>query len=269
MAAEVNQAVEQAHRRGILTAASLMVGGHAAGEAVALARRLPRLRVGLHVVLVDGRPIAPVEQVPDLVDSEGRFHTNMVQAGIGFFLRPSLRRQLAIEIEAQFRAFVETGLALDHVNAHKHFHLHPTIAGLIMRIGQRYGLKAMRVPLEPAAVIGALEPQSDSASLIALASWAKLLRRLAHRQGILTPDCVFGLAWSGAMTVTRLKALMRHLSAGITEIYLHPATANAFPGAAAGYRYTEELAALTASEVKRAAQVSGARFCGFAEVGQA
>ena len=50
---EVNEAVEQAHREGILTAASLMVSAPAAADAVARAKRLPSLRVGLHLVLVE------------------------------------------------------------------------------------------------------------------------------------------------------------------------------------------------------------------------
>ncbi|NUO88439.1 MAG: ChbG/HpnK family deacetylase, partial [Cupriavidus sp.] len=50
----VNEAVELAHRDGVLNAASLMVGAPAAADAVARARRLPALRVGLHVVLADG-----------------------------------------------------------------------------------------------------------------------------------------------------------------------------------------------------------------------
>ena len=40
----------------------------------------------------------------------------------------SVKRQLRAEIEAQFAAFAATGLPFDHVNTHKHFHLHPTIA---------------------------------------------------------------------------------------------------------------------------------------------
>ena len=58
-AREINEAVEAAHRRGILTAASLMVSGPAAADAIARARRMPSLRVGLHVVLVEGRPVLP------------------------------------------------------------------------------------------------------------------------------------------------------------------------------------------------------------------
>ncbi len=55
----VNEAVERAHVDGILTAASLMVSGDAAADAVERARRLPKLGVGLHIVLVEGRPALP------------------------------------------------------------------------------------------------------------------------------------------------------------------------------------------------------------------
>src|SRR3984957_6371068 len=153
-AVEVNEAVERAHRDGILTAASLMVSGAAAADAVRRARAMPSLRVGLHLVLVEGKPVLPAVSVPDLVDAQGNFRTDMARAGAAMFFLPKVRRQLAAEIEAQFAAFAATGLALDHVNAHKHFHLHPTIAGLIVKIGKRHGVKGARVPLEPHAVLG-------------------------------------------------------------------------------------------------------------------
>ena len=51
---EINAAVLEAHLRGILTSASLMVAGAAAPEAVEISRANPSLAVGLHVVLVDG-----------------------------------------------------------------------------------------------------------------------------------------------------------------------------------------------------------------------
>src|SRR4051794_34141552 len=69
----VNDAVEQAHRQGILTSASLMVAAPAAGDAVARARRLPALKVGLHLVLTDGRPLLPARDIPALVGRDGNF----------------------------------------------------------------------------------------------------------------------------------------------------------------------------------------------------
>ncbi|HET8585835.1 MAG TPA: hopanoid biosynthesis-associated protein HpnK, partial [Casimicrobiaceae bacterium] len=126
-AREVNEAVELAHTKGILTAASLMMSGDAVDDAIARARRLPTLRVGLHLVLVDGKPVLPPAAIPALVDRDGRFPRDLVRAGVNLFLRPDARRQLAAEIAAQFDAFAATGLALDHVNAHHHFHLHPSV----------------------------------------------------------------------------------------------------------------------------------------------
>jgi hopanoid biosynthesis associated protein HpnK len=263
----VNEAVEQAHRHGILTAASLMVAGDAAQDAVERARRLPRLGVGLHVVLVEGRPMLPPEQVPGLVDASGRFRTDMVGAAIDMTFRPAVRRQLAAEIEAQFAAFAATGLPLDHVNAHKHFHLHPVIAAEIISTGRRYGMKAARAPVEPRAVLAAIEPgtppRRDPAAL-----WAQLVGRRFRRVGVDVPDQVFGLAWSGAMNTIRMRGLMAALPDGLSEIYTHPATDADWPDHAPGYDYAGELAALTDPAVIAAVQDEGITLARFADIAE-
>ncbi len=223
-----------------------MVAGAAAEDAIARARRLPRLRVGLHLVLVEGRPVLPPQRLPDVVDETGRFRSDLVRFGLNIFASASARRQIAAEIEAQFEAYRATGLALDHVNAHKHFHLHPTVAGQVIAIGRRYGLRGLRVPLEPDCVLAEIEPSVRRRPAYLTAPWAALLRRRARRAGLQVPDAVFGLAWSGAMTEPRFCGLLRHLPEGCTEIYMHPATSGGFAGNAPGYRYTDEFAALTA-----------------------
>src|ERR1700677_891065 len=94
----VNEAVEIAHRKGVLTAASLMVGAPAAADAIVRAHALPSLRVGLHLVLVEGRPSLPAAEVHLLVDADGGFRTDMAAAGARMFFHPGARRQLAAEI---------------------------------------------------------------------------------------------------------------------------------------------------------------------------
>src|SRR5262245_32508336 len=254
LAPEVNEAVETAHQHGILTAASLMVAGPAAQDAIARARRLPRLRVGLHIVLVEGSPKLPPERVPDLVDARGHFRTDMARLGLAIATRRAVRQQVRAEIEAQFEAFRASGLALDHVNAHKHFHLHPMIASEIIAVGARYGMRGLRVPREPTSVLSIIEPRAARAPAWVTAPWAGLLAWRARQAGLQVPDAVFGLAWSGAMTTARLLGLLQHLPEGRSEVYLHPATADDFPGHAPGYRYAEELAALTAPDVTAAAR---------------
>jgi hopanoid biosynthesis associated protein HpnK len=263
-AREVNDAVLDSHQNGILTAASLMVGAPYAADAVARAKALPSLRVGLHLVLVEGKPLLLPSQVPDLIDASGNFRTDMARAGAAMFFRSSVKRQLAEEIAAQFQAFRATGLSLDHVNAHKHFHLHPTIAALMLAIGRDFGLKAARVPLEPAAVLARIEPRKASAVTAITQPFARALRRRFARAGIASPDAVFGLAWSGAMTAPRLKGILDHLPDGLSEIYLHPATGD-YPGSAPGYRYREEHAALLDSAVIAATRRGDIRLGGFSD----
>ncbi len=244
-ALEVNEAVERAHREGILTCASLMVSGSAAADAVARAKAMPSLAIGLHLVLVEGRPILPLSQVPALVGPDGNFRNDMVRASFGMAFLPSVKRQLASEIEAQFEAFAATGLKLDHVNAHKHFHLHPTIGRLVVEIGRRYGMDGVRAPCEPLSVLRRIEPVAAGGEIERFCG--NRLKDRLWASGIWSPDHVFGLCWSGSMNTRRVAGLIEHLPEGVSEIYLHPAT-SAYAGSTPGYRYVEEFGALMAPE---------------------
>ena len=229
-----------------------MVGGNAASDAVARARRLPELRVGLHLVLVDGCPILPDVKVPGLVRGRATFDPNMARAGIRFFLLSRVRRQLEAEIRAQFAAFCATGLPLDHVNAHKHMHLHPCVAGLIIEVGREFGLKAVRVPYEPVAVLRRAFPGERYRSPL-YDFWTKVLQRRLRRAGLRANDHVFGLAWSGGMVEERILPLIAHLPEGISEIYFHPAieSSPSLVAAMPGYRHAEEFATLISPMVRR------------------
>jgi hopanoid biosynthesis associated protein HpnK len=268
LAPEVNAAVETAHCNGILTAASLMIGAPAAADAVDRARRMRSLRVGLHIVLTEGSPVSPPSRLPDLVDKSGRFRGDMARSSVRIFVDPTVRRQVADEIAAQFEAFVATGLRLDHVDCHKHWHLHPTISGLILDIGQRYGMTALRIPYEPVRVLRLIDKQTSSRLSWVTSTCAALLKARVQRRHLFAADRVFGLAWSGAMTEARVAGLLAHLPDGLTEIYFHPATSNSFPGAAPGYRYTDELAALVAPEIVLAARGRDIRLVGYSDLAE-
>jgi chitin disaccharide deacetylase len=249
----------------VLSAASLMVGAPAAADAVARARKLPNLRVGLHIVLVEGEPLTERARIAGLIDRGGRLRNDLARYGTEIAALPSLRRQIATEIAAQFEAYRATGLPLDHVDAHRHFHLHPAIAASIMTIGPRYGMRALRIPLEPWRIVASIDPQTQR-QLRLTAPWAAWLRTRARRAGLLTADAVFGLAWSGAMTTPRLAALIDRLPPGVVEIYCHPAVTDGFAGAAPGYRYAEEFAALCDAACVAAVRRSGYALGGYGDV---
>lgn len=248
LAEEINEAVEIAHRRGILSAASLMVAGPAAADAVRRARSLPKLRVGLHLVLLEERPVLPPELISGLVDRSGRMRRDLVRLAFELVRSERLQLQMRDEIEAQFAAFLGTGLRLDHVDVHKHYHLHPVVGRLVVAGARRFGATALRVPIEPRSAVRRVEVEKTRARPVFACS-AALLRSRVRRAGLLAADAVFGLTWSGAFTADRLRGLLRVLPAGAVEIYMHPATQDRFPGSAPGYRYSEELEALCAADV--------------------
>lgn len=254
----INEAVERAHRDGVLTSASLMVTAPAAADAIARAKRMPGLAVGLHLVLVQGRPALPPRQITALVGNGDEFLNSPTKAGLRYFFRPGARAALAAEIRAQFEAFRATGLPLDHVDGHTHLHIHPTIFSLLLAIGRDYGVKAMRVPYErPLASYRAAGRGAvlRLATGTALKPWAARMRVRLTRAGIVSNDAIVGLYDTGAMTEP---LVLRHLENlrgdAVTEFYFHPAMrrTDALAKCMPDYRHVEEFEALTSACVRDA-----------------
>jgi hypothetical protein len=136
----------------------------------------------------------------------------------------------------------------------------------MLRIGRRYGMTASRAPIEPRAVLAAVEPRAARPPNYLTEPWARMVRSRYRRAGVAVADQVFGLAWSGAMTQDRVAGIVRHLPEGLSELYLHPATRGGFDGAAEGYDYVGELAALLAPDTRAAIAERGARLGGFSDI---
>ncbi|HJQ84076.1 MAG TPA: ChbG/HpnK family deacetylase, partial [Candidatus Binatia bacterium] len=180
-ATEVNAGIVRAHRDGILGSTSLMVTGDACAEAVRLARECPRLAVGLHLVLVQGRPAAPAAAIPSLVAPGGDFRRAPVASGLRFAwtaLFRAGRAQLEREIEAQLDAFAATGLRLAHVDGHLNMHLHPMVLPILIALAPRYGIRAMRLSRESLAAAlrhdrrRLLRKTAEGTAFRVLAAWA-------------------------------------------------------------------------------------------------
>jgi chitin disaccharide deacetylase len=271
LAVPVNEAVERGHVTGILTSASLMVTGAAAADAVERARRLPRLGVGLHLVLIDGRPALPPEQIPDLVGADGRFPSDPYRMGVRIFLSRRARSQAAAEIRAQLTAFRQTGLGLDHVDGHHHFHLHPTVQAILVRLAPEFGISAIRVPHEPVLARphrAAGERMRVWLAGLPLRGRTSAMKRRLSRAGIRFSDAILGLADSGRLDPARMRQLLAALPEGITELYVHPATrrwgaVDALPDT---YRPEAELAALVDPEIRAAVDRCGAVLATFGDL---
>jgi len=221
----INEAVVRAHREGILTAASLMVNGEAADEAVELARQNPRLGVGLHVSLVRGTSALTPGEIPGLVDAKGNFGNHPAGTGLRYFFRKDLRPQLEREIQVQFGKFRSTGLPLDHVNGHLHFHLHPVVFGILMNHARDQGITGFRLTrdffrLNLRLASGHFFYRVSHALLFSLL--APRARRILRRLGIKHTSAVFGLLQNGRVDEDYVTRLIPRLRTGDSELYSHP-----------------------------------------------
>jgi hopanoid biosynthesis associated protein HpnK len=257
-ASEVNAAVVRAHRDGILTSTSLMVTGDAAADAAALARENPRLAVGLHLVLVQGRPAARPAEIPSLVARDGGFRDAPVASGIRLawtWLSRAGRAELVREIEAQLTAFERTGLGLAHVDGHLNMHLHPMVLPILLELAPRHGIRAVRLSREDLRAALRHDRRHAARKTVEAAVFHVLAAIAAPRlraAGIVFADRVYGMHQTGHVDEAYLLHVLRTLSPGLSELYCHPATgpSTALAPYQRGYDPAAELAALTSARVR-------------------
>src|SRR5215471_14962749 len=119
----VNRAIAEAHHKGVVTSATLMANSQAFTEAVSLAKSNPKLSLGCHVVLVDGAPVTPPDKIPTLLSSNGSA-AQLRDGLVGFAWAAQrghvLEAEIAAEIAAQIGKIQAAGVAITHVDSHKH-----------------------------------------------------------------------------------------------------------------------------------------------------
>lgn len=255
MSHEVNAGILLAHTEGLLTSASLMVNGDAVEEAIDLVRRHPSLEVGLHLVLIQGRATLSPALIPRLVDAQGSFGTSPFPLGMRYFFNRQIRPEIEAEVRAQIEKFLAFGLPLSHVNGHLHFHLHPTVLRILLKLSREYPIKSMRLTHDRFWVNVRFDRRNFASKAVHYLIFA-LLSRYARgrldREGIAYADRVYGLLQTGKVDERYLLYLLDHLEDATSEIYFHPAIGGFelqrkfMPG----YRHKEELSALISQTVK-------------------
>ncbi len=235
----VNRAILEAHERGVVTSATLMANGREFEDAVRRAGGAPRLSIGCHIVLADGLPILSASQVPSLMDSPDSNDSRFREAGFreaGFrdtwssFAWAAIRRRLVpeeIEAEAiaQIRRLQSAGIAVSHLDTHKHTHLFPHVLQPLLRAAAACGVRALRNPFGPvqwgllARWPGLCRRWLASATL---QGWAQQFKRAVRDAGILAPDGTLGVVATGALDERLFAWIVQHIPEGTWEFVCHP-----------------------------------------------
>jgi len=221
--ATVNAAVEQWHRTGALMRAGLMVNEPGVEEAVEIARRNPKLRVGLHLTLCDG-----------CASDGSAMGASPAMAGLRFAFFPGARTWLRSEIAAQFAKFAQLGFAPVYWDGHMHMHLHPLVLAFTIPVATAHGFRFTRLVREPGGRESARGILPRVFSILSAHAAKKL-----GAAGIGFADAVFGLRKSGRMDLGEVRLAAECARTRVTEIYFHP-------GAEAVLKDPAEVAAIVA-----------------------
>lgn len=225
LSSSVNQAIIEAHEKGILTSTSLMVSGLACLEAIELAKQHPQLGVGLHLVLVCGQSVLPPRMIPHLVNAQGNFIDDPVQAGLTYQFNAKARRELFLEIRAQLEKFQQTGLPLSHLDGHLHLHVHPVVLNILKELASEFQIPFIRLPQEELSLNLAIDSRNRWRKILWSLVFGQLRRygeKVLQSVDIHTADRVYGLLQTGKISEAYLWQLLPQIQASLVEIYAHP-----------------------------------------------
>ena len=204
----------RAHVDGIVTACSVVANGAAFEHAVERLREVPSLAVGIHLTLVEERPLSA--DVPSLVGTNGLFAENYAAFVASYALRRISLEEVERELRAQIERVLQTGLTITHANGHQHLHLLPPVFEIVQRLAEEYRIGYVRI---------VDEPRSLSVRGAAIRVLTYLGRRARKRARTKTNDCTLGVTHAGHLT--QIAPLLDRVSDGTTELICHPGLGDA------------------------------------------
>ena len=217
----INRAILDAHRSGILTSASLLANGAAFEDAVKRAHQEPFLDVGCHVNLVEGAPVSPASQVPNLVGADGRF-PGAVRLGLRLLRGAVPAEEIDREAIAQVEKLLRAGIAVSHLDTHQHTHLHARVAGALGKAAQLFGIRWIRRPFENCPVPAGQGTWLRKMTGLSLHCFASQFDRCMAARKLCSPDFFSGFVLTGRLTKKLLAETLNALQPGVTELMCHP-----------------------------------------------
>lgn len=269
----VNAGILEAHARGVLRSTSLMVTADAAAEAAEAARATPSLDVGLHLTLVEERPVLPGERIPSLLHGE-RFWPRHGAVALQYLRRRWDPAEARAELEAQWKRFDAFGLVASHCDGHQHLHLLPGVFPAVAAEARRRGVRFVRSRLgDP---LSARDASLRGLLLVATHGVAWLAARglePADRDWLVPFTTLGFLRAGGALTtdslLRALDRLRRRSAPAIAEVMLHPGRPDAETERRYGhwgYRWENDLALLVDPTLPEALARRGIEVTSFREL---
>jgi hopanoid biosynthesis associated protein HpnK len=228
---KINQAIMESHFGGLLSSTSLLANGQAFDSAVALSRQAPRLGVGVHLNLTEGKPVAPAASIPSLMNGRGYIVRKPARLWRAMILGQVSAADIEKELRAQIEKVLAAGIVATHLDSHKHVHALPVLGRMVISLARQYGIPAIRCVAEGWSALGYLLgrfPRAKRTILrqrlnsFALAVLSRGWRRQLRRAGVVCAEHFYGVTPTGFLDEELLREILHHLPDGVSELMCHP-----------------------------------------------
>lgn len=228
LTAGVNRSIAECHRAGTVTSTTLMASSQAFEDAVATVRANPALRVGCHVMLVDGNPLIPAPEVRSLLAGSSAFRVGFADFAQATLTGKLHADEITREATAQIRKIQAAGIEVTHFDSHKHTHMFPKVLRPLLRAARECGVRAVRNPFAPIKALAFAtflkRPRLwvRYTEVRALRSFAGAFQREVEAAGMKTTQGTFGIIATGGLDQKLFDAIIGSIPEGTWEFVCHP-----------------------------------------------
>lgn len=196
-------------------------------DAVAIAKRLPRLGVGVHLNLFESGAVSDDWGVRCLLDSDGNFrYSPRTLAFLATFCH-QIRKAIRIEMSAQVQRLIDSGLHPTHLDSHKHIHFFPSVYPIVCAIARRFDVPAVRYCYEPAALGGTPWPLSTPEGKKGAGQLRKMARyNRLYDSELFRTEMTYGLTHIGRIDTNFFKAVSLYAAVQTAELMTHPSASD-------------------------------------------
>jgi len=225
----INRAIEDVLPAGFVRGVSINANFPAVQDVPELARRYPRLSLGIHLNLSVGRPVSDPRDVPSLVNGDGEFwYREFPRRALAGRIRAG---DMEREIDAQIARLRGLGVTLTHWDSHRGDHIYPPYLWVAMRCARRAGIPAMRthryrlVTRGPWPVLGRARDRVRRPRTLLTWPARAAVSQLGREWGFRTADRALFFEPLPGRGPDRLESwigLLASLPPGTSEVWCHP-----------------------------------------------
>ncbi|MBF0331173.1 MAG: ChbG/HpnK family deacetylase [Candidatus Omnitrophica bacterium] len=247
----INKGIAQCCRQGIVRSVSIVAGGRKFDEALVLMKDLPAVGIGVHLCLVEEKPVLSATAVSTLVDAQGKFPRDYRHFIFKLVMGKIRLSEAELEFEAQIRKVLDSGIKPTHLDAHQYLHLLPGVLEIVLRMAVKYDIKWIRYPSGIKNTDGFMRKGAVKKAWIAFHD-APAAQKIAE-SGLRRPDHSYGADTTGHLNKAALLSHLRHIVDGTNDLTCHPGRRPEDPLYLAWhYQWEEEMKALSDPEVAAA-----------------